>query len=309
MSYNAYTSVRAEERFFESLMAFGELMKPELTGLSVLTALFGYFLAGGTDWHFSDYVLLALGTLLVGGGAGALNQWIERDLDLLMKRTERRPLPSGRIPHMQALIFGITTSLVGNALLFGFFGLLAGILGVTTSILYLFVYTPLKRHTWHNTTVGAIPGALPVLIGWAASGRDLSPGAWLLFALVFVWQYPHFLSLAWLYRKDYAKAGFRMLSVVDTDDGRQTSTLNFVLTLGLVLISYLLGVMEGLDRWYLAGVIAGNGLLAWTALGSLRASLSQPLEVMSINRSSRYLFYASLAYLPLLMGTALLDRM
>lgn len=306
---NVTASIRRDERLLEILVSFGELMKPELTGLSVLTALFGFYLADGSEVGISHYIGLALATMLVGGGAGALNQWIERDFDLLMKRTERRPLPSGRIPHAQALLFGILTTLAGNGLLFFLFGFLAGILGMATSLLYLFVYTPLKRRTWHNTTVGAIPGAFPVLIGWAARGESLGIGAWLLFGVVFIWQFPHFLSLAWLYRKDYAKAGFQMLSVLDSDEGLRTSRLNLLLSLGLAGVSWGLGMYEGFGSWYVAGALLSNGILCFTAFRAYQASTLLPSELVKVNRGARFLFFASLLYLPLLMGSVLIDRM
>ena len=192
-----------------------KLLKPELTLLSVITAIGSTYLAMRGNVHFQFLIQTFIGTTLVGGAAGVLNQYIERRYDGLMKRTERRPLPAGHIRPNSAFLFGIILALSGILYLSLSANIVAGTLAILTLFIYLFLYTPLKRQTPFATVIGGIPGALPPLIGWAVVRGTVSIEAWSLFFILFFWQMPHFLSLAWMYRKDYARAGYQLLVVSD----------------------------------------------------------------------------------------------
>ena len=291
------------------VLDFLELMKPELTGLSVLTTLFGFYLA--TNGSFPVWIFLhtALGTLLIGGGAGALNQYIERSYDALMKRTERRPLPSRRLTPQDALIFGAGISLLGMLELWFFVNALTCFLGIITWATYLFLYTPLKRVTPASTVVGGIPGALPPVMGWAAARNEISAESIVLFAILFCWQMPHFFSLAWMYRKDYERAGFKILTVFDhsgTRTGRQ------ILFYTAALIPLTLGpAFLGMTGWIATAgaLLLGSGFLI---LGSmpLRYSGRSGIEAVGkLSSSSRRIFFASLIYLPVLMLMMAIDKL
>ena len=192
-----------------------KLLKPELTLLSVITAIGSTYLAMRGNVHFQFLIQTFIGTTLVGGAAGVLNQYIERRYDGLMKRTERRPLPAGHIRPNSAFLFGIILALSGILYLSLTANIVAGTLAILTLLIYLFLYTPLKRQTPFATVIGGVPGALPPLIGWAVVRGTVSIEAWSLFFILFFWQMPHFLSLAWMYRKDYARAGYQLLVVSD----------------------------------------------------------------------------------------------
>jgi protoheme IX farnesyltransferase len=277
------------------LVDFVRLGKPELTLLSVLTAVGGAFLAQGS---FVSLVHTFVGTILVGGGAGALNMLLERDFDALMKRTSGRPIPGGRIAPPEAALFGIFLSVLGVLYLLVFTSMLAALLATVTLITYLFLYTPLKRLTPFATVVGAVPGALPPLIGWSAVRGEITIGALSLFAILFFWQMPHFLSLAWMYRKDYERGGFKMMTVMDAT-GAVTARQILVYSIGLIPAS-LLPTYAGLLG---TGYFLGAGLLSITFLTITFPMLSHP-----DTPSARRLFFASLAYLPSLTLLMVLDR-
>jgi protoheme IX farnesyltransferase len=274
------------------------LTKPELTLLSVVTALGGAYLAA---WDTIPYSILAhtfLGTLMVGGGAGALNQYIEKDLDAKMRRTENRPVPSGRVHQRSALLFGIGLSVAGILQLLLFTHVLAAFLAVVTLTSYLFLYTPMKRISPFATVVGGIPGALPPLIGWTAVTGGFSMGAWSLFFILFFWQMPHFLSLGWMYRKDYARANYRLLTVVDPS-GEAASRQILVYCAALipaVLMPMMVGVLGVL---YAVGAVLSSIGFLWLAVRLYRDRS---------NANARRLFFGSLVYLSLLMGLMILDR-
>lgn len=274
------------------------LTKPELTLLSVLTALGGYFLGADGNMSLSTIVHTLVGTMLVGGGAGALNQYIERDYDALMRRTEHRPLPAGRLVPSEVLLFGTLLSLVGVVELFAFVNLLTGLLALATLVSYLFLYTPLKRVTPFSTVIGGVPGALPPMIGWAAARNAIGIEAWILFGILFCWQMPHFFSLAWMYRRDYERAGYPMLTVLD-QDGNRTSLHILLYCNGLIPISLMLSTSAGLGLVYAIGaVIVGGTYLYYGIL--LRKSKS--------NADARKLFFVSLLYLPALLVLMVLDK-
>jgi protoheme IX farnesyltransferase len=307
MKSAAELSERAMLSARSRLLDFVELMKPELTGLSVLTTLCGYYLASTVGFQMDEFLLLSLATLLVGGGIGALNQYIERRYDALMKRTERRPLPSGRLSPDVVLVYGSTTTLVGVAMLALVFNVLTVAIALTIIVSYLFVYTPLKRHTWLSTLIGGIPGALPPVMGWTAAANEVSWGAIALFAILFFWQMPHFYALAWMYKKDYARAGYPMLSVLD-ESGKRTSWQNFVFTLALVPACIGLTV-AGTTTLLFAVLSIGITLVfaAYTFRMVHETRREHPTQVV-INVASRRIFFASLWYLPILMMFMVMDR-
>jgi protoheme IX farnesyltransferase len=290
------------------LLSFVELMKPELTGLSVLTSLCGFYLAtsGALDFHL--FLLTGIGTLLVGGGAGALNQFMEREYDSMMRRTEKRPLPAGRVTPAEVLWFGITLSVVGIVLLSLSLNLFTGFLATLTITTYLFLYTPLKRITPIATLVGGIPGALPPMMGWVAARNDVSLPAVVLFAILFFWQIPHFHSLAWVYRKDYARAGFRMLTVLDAD-GARTSRQMLLCTSALIPSSLGLTLAGVTGNYYLAGALILG--IAFLTYGVLFARVSESGDAGALAKSNVYawrMFSASLLYLPALMILMTIDK-
>jgi protoheme IX farnesyltransferase len=279
---------------------FLTLTKPELTFLSVLTALGGAYLAGlPGPTSMVDLLHVMVGTLLLGGGAGALNQYIERHYDALMKRTERRPLPAGRISAGEGLAFGVWLSLSGLLYLLVSTNPLTAAFGLITLTSYLFLYTPLKRMTWLSTLVGGIPGALPPVMGWTAIRNEVSMEALVLFGILFFWQMPHFFSLAWMYRDDYRAGGYKMLPVLDPS-GTRTS-LQITLHLGLLLAAaFLLGIVSALGGIYLVGSFVLSSFFLWTGI------------LFSKTRSTRFarlVFFGSLAYLPALLALVIIDRL
>ncbi len=274
-----------------------QLSKARLSGMVVITTLVGYLLAvPRLDWP--QLLATVLGTTLTAFGANALNQYRERGVDARMERTRDRPLPAGRLSADVALVYGVAVSLVGTFLLLAWSGVLPAALAAGTILLYVLVYTPLKRVSTLNTLVGAVCGAIPPLIGWAAATGGLATGGWLLFALLFVWQMPHFLALAWMYRADYARGGLRMLPVVDPE-GRIT----FPVTVVFAALHLPLGLLVTLTG------VAGP----WFALGSLLLGmwwlvLGLRLYRSHSDRDARRVFLASLAYLPLALVMMVADR-
>ena len=240
-----------------------------------------------------------LGTALVAAGTNALNQVAERDVDALMRRTRNRPLPAGRLTPFQGAAFAWTVAALGTIELALFVNVLTAALAALTLASYVFAYTPLKRRTTVATLVGAIPGALPIVGGWTASGATLDARAAALFAVMFLWQIPHFLALSWMYREDYARAGMRMLSVGDTD-GKMTfrqAALNATALFPIVLAVQLLGIA---GSWYsLGGTMLTLGLVA-LAIVAARAPTA---------RNARRLFHATLVYLPALLTLMIVDRL
>lgn len=281
------------------LLDYITLTKPELTLLSVATALAGFYLA--TQGQL-DYLLMLktfLGTALVGAGAGALNQYIERDYDGMMRRTENRPLPAGRLTPWEVLVFGILCSVAGILLIALFVNPLTGFLAAATSISYLFLYTPLKRITPLSTVIGGIPGALPPMMGWTAVRNDISHEAWILFVILFLWQMPHFLSLAWMYKKDYARAGFPMLTVVDPD-GRST---------GRQILLYCIALIPATVLPTLIGLTGIVYLVGGAVLGIAFSVCGFYLYKDRSTVWARRVFFASLLYLPILFVIMSLDKL
>ena len=290
----AETAVVDKSRF----AVFSELVKARLTFLVLLTTLVGFYI--GTR-GLMDYALMAhtlAATALLACGAAALNQLWEREHDAKMRRTEDRPLPSGRLQPETVLIFGGVCSVAGLLYLALAVNLLTSLLGAATLVSYLFIYTPLKRVTWLNTAIGAIPGALPPLMGWTAVRNQLNGDGWSLFAILFFWQIPHFLAIAWMYREDYARAGFVMLPSVDAE-GFRTGRQAVSHTIGLLFVS-LVPAMFGL-----AGTVYFIGALLLGLIFLLAAvQFSRQLTLAR----ARQLFFMSILYLPLLLGLMVLDK-
>jgi protoheme IX farnesyltransferase len=275
------------------------LTKPGLTLLSVVTAVGGAYLASFNTLQYMPLLHTMIGTALVGGGAGALNQFAEREYDARMKRTRSRPVAAGRIRPSEALIFGLFLVAAGVSYLLRFASVAAGVLAFLTVAFYLFLYTPLKRRTPFATVVGGVAGALPPLIGWASVQGGVSVRGWSLFFILFFLQTPHFLSLAWTYRQDYERAGYRVLTVLDPS-GAVPSRQILVHSLALipaVLMPTLVGLSGMLYFW---GGLALSGAFCWRAvrLFSTRSA-----------REARKLFLTSLAFLPLLFLLMVLDRL
>ncbi|MEN9470223.1 MAG: Protoheme farnesyltransferase [Verrucomicrobiota bacterium] len=269
-----------------------ELVKARLSLLVLLTTLVGFLIAwrGPIPWVLLTATLL--GTALCAGGAAALNQWMERDIDARMKRTRERPLPAGRMSPRDALLFGLLFSLAGIAILGLFTNLRAAFLAFAIIAIYIVVYTPMKRMSSLNTLVGAIPGALPPLIGWVAARGSYSLEGGLLFATLFFWQMPHFLAIAWMFRDDYKAGGCVMLTDSDPD-GSMTGRQALLYSICLIVISLLPGFLGFNSPLYFYGA-----LLLGLAFSTFAAIFLRRRD----RDSARNLFFASIIYLPLLLG-------
>lgn len=275
-----------------------ELTKPRITFLVAITAAMGFVVGSGRIVDWIVFAWTVLGTALVSAGASAFNHHGEREVDALMERTRDRPLPAGRLQPEWALAVGVTGSAVGIALLGWQTNSLAALLGLIALVSYVWVYTPLKRVSSVSTLVGAVPGALPPMMGWAAARGDVGVGGWTLFAILFLWQLPHFMAIAWMCRDDYARAGLPMLPVVEPD-GRSTARQAVLYAAALVPVSLLPSLLEITGRVYLGvGLALSVGLLA-TAVRFFRA----------VNElTARRLLMASVVYLPALCLALVLDR-
>jgi heme o synthase len=277
---------------------FVELTKPRITFLVLVTTAVGYALGVGSNFHPAVFVALLVGTALVSGGASALNQWAERDADARMNRTASRPLPSGRLAPADALAFGLAISAAGLVVLAGAVNRLAALLALVSLSSYVLAYTPLKRVTSLCTVVGAVPGAIPPLIGWAAARGSLDREAWALFAVLFLWQLPHFLSIAWIYREDYARAGFPMLPVADPQGGA-TARQTVAYAAALIPVTLIAGAYAAAGTTYLWGALAlGAAFVGFALVFAIRRSV----------RAARWVFLASVLYLPAVLGLMVLDR-
>ncbi|HZR16282.1 MAG TPA: heme o synthase [Verrucomicrobiae bacterium] len=296
VSAQPLTQIAAVEKSWPAVLA--ELFKARLTFLVLLTTLVGFYI--GTVGPV-DYLLMAhavLGTALVAAGASALNQFWERDLDARMRRTQDRPLPSGRMQPQSVLLIGCVCSGVGLAYLGFAVNLLTAVIGGCSLLTYVFVYTPLKRVTWLNTLVGAVPGGLPPLMGWTAARGHLSADGWSLFGILALWQLPHFMAIAWMYRDEYARAGFKMLPVIEPD-GRRTGSQAVSHTLALVPVSLCPSMMNLTGRYYFFGAAILGLIFLWSAI-----QFSRQLTL----GKARQLFFVSILYLPLLLALMVLDK-
>lgn len=281
------------------LREYWELTKPRLSFLSVITAVVGYLVANQPrDWG----VLLALllGTSLAAGAAGALNQWMEREADKRMARTRSRPLPSGAVSPSSALLFGIILAVLGLGILWFGTNPLATVLTLAILLSYLLAYTPMKQWTPWCTLVGAVPGALPPLVGWAAATGQLGALGWILFGILFAWQIPHFMAIAWMYRRDYAAGGMVMATLTDAT-GRSAARQSVAFAWALLALA-VLPVAMGMASWFFYLPVAGvsSGWLVIKAHGFLRGLPADP--------PARHLFLATVLYLPIPLAALVLDR-
>jgi protoheme IX farnesyltransferase len=277
---------------------FAELVKARLTLLVLLTTAVGYYLAAVGPINPAGLFHAVFGTALAAAGAAALNQWWERRLDAVMHRTRTRPIPAGRMLPRDALILGCLLSLGGVFYLILLCNWLSAGLAAATIVIYIFAYTPLKRVSTVNTLVGAIPGALPPVVGWAAASGRLDIGAWSLFAILFFWQLPHFFAIAWMYREDYARAGFEMISKDDISGARSASQ-SVLFCILLLIISGIPAFLGLVSSIYLAVELVLNGLFIFMAMRFLRTQ--QAID-------ARRLFLTSIAYLPLLLAALVVTK-
>lgn len=280
------------------LAVYADLIKARLTTLVLLTTLVGFYLGWRGPMNYLLMLNAVLGTALVASGAAALNQLLEREHDAKMRRTRNRPLPSGRLQPPTVMIFGGVCSCAGLLYLALAVNLTTSVIGAVSLLSYLFIYTPLKRVTWLNTAVGAIPGALPPLMGWTAARGELSGEGWALFAILAFWQVPHFFAIAWIYRDEYAKAGFVMLPVIDPG-GRRTGRQAVSHTLLLLPVSLCPFVYHLTGKFYLIGALVLGFAFLFFAVQFARH--------MTVPRA-RQLFFVSILYLPLLLIVMVLDK-
>ena len=284
--------------------AFWELTKPRVTMMALLTTAVGFLMGSTIYTDPATLIPTLIGAWLVGSGANALNQWAEHDADALMERTKIRPLPTGRLQPWQACTFAVTMAITGLACLWLFVNALATWCALTTLVIYVNVYTPMKRLSPLCTLIGAVPGALPPIIGWAAASGSLSLEAWVLCAILFLWQLPHFLAIAWVHRDDYRRAGFRMLSVVDPT-GQSTARQMVVYGLALLVTSLFPAVLGAAGLLYVLAALSLGSWLLWTAWQAV-----SPLThaVKGSDRGAQRLFLASVGYLPLVLGIMVVDK-
>jgi protoheme IX farnesyltransferase len=280
------------------LAVYADLFKARLTCLVLLTTLVGFYVGfrGPVDVVLMFHLLL--GTALLASGAAALNQLMEREYDARMRRTQDRPLPTGRLQPQTVLMVGSASAMMGLIYLAQAVNLTTSLVGAVSLVCYLFVYTPLKRVTWLNTLVGAVPGALPPLMGWTAARGELSREGLALFAIQAFWQLPHFMAIAWIYRDEYARAGFKMLPSIDLL-GRRTGHQAVSYALALLVVSLCPFLFNLTGPFYLAGALVLGLAFVWFAI---------QFSHERTDSRARRLFYASLVYLPLLLAVMVLDK-
>jgi protoheme IX farnesyltransferase len=276
-----------------------DLSKPGIGFYSLITTFAAFWMAssGKIDLALLFHTIIATG--LVTAGGGALNQVIEIKADAEMKRTEKRPLPAGRVSHTSGLLFGVITSILGTAYLLLAVNALSALLAIGTLAGYLFIYTPSKKITSLSTVIGAFPGAIPILIGWVAVTGSIDIRGWTLFAILFLWQIPHFLAIAWMYRKDYARAGFPMLTVIEPEgiSAAHQALIYLVALLPISLFPTRLGLTGSI--YFIGALILGIGFLISGVMVAIKRS----------NTSARQLLFASIIYLPLLLILMVVDKM
>ena len=289
------SGVSEKPRFVSDLV---ELVKARLTLLVLLTTAVGFYLGAEGSINFAALLHTVFGTALAAAGAAALNQWWEHKLDALMQRTQSRPLPAGRMRPRDALLIGAILSIFGVSYLAVVCNALSAALAAITIIIYIFAYTPLKLVSTFNTALGAVPGALPPMIGWAAARGTLNAGAWMLFAILFFWQLPHFFAIAWMYRDDYARAGFQMISSDDPTGARSASQS--------VFFCMILFMVAGLPAFL--GIATVFYLLAELILGGIFIAVAMRFLKTRTRSDARRLFITSIIYLPLLLGALVLSK-
>jgi protoheme IX farnesyltransferase len=274
------------------------LTKPDVSFLVLMTTAAGYYMGARGPVAWLHMIHAVFGTMLIAAGTAALNHYIERDSDRYMRRTASRPLPSGVLRPREAFLFGVTLAIAGAVDLFFVAGALAAGLGVATCLSYLLVYTPLKKRTVWATFVGAFPGAIPPMIGWVAATGSLDRGAWLLFTILFLWQFPHFHAISWMYREDYARAGILMLPVVDREG---TSTFRQIILYAVALVGVsLLPALLGLagELYFFGALVLSTALVQVCLWAASNKS----------NHRAKWLMHATVLHIPLLLGLMIYDK-
>lgn len=282
----------------ERLASFAELTKPRIAVMLVLTAAAGFYLGTKGSFDIALFANAMVGIALLAFGVATLNQYIERRTDALMERTAKRPLPTGRITPTEALLFGLAQCLLAEIYLYFLVNPLTAFLGITVIVGYVLLYTPLKTRTTASTAIGAIPGAMPPLMGWTASANEITLGAWALFTMLFLWQFPHFLAIAWMYREEYAKAGIKMLPVIEPK-GTITARQIVLFAIMLVPVSLAPYFLNFAGPYFLAGT---SLLGVWFLIESIRTARAKTVE------KARRLLMVSVMYLPLIFALAVIDH-
>lgn len=284
--------------FSKKIAAYFELTKPRIAFMLVLTAAAGFYLGSTGGFQIGLFLNSMAAITLLAFGVATLNQYWERKLDVLMERTEKRPLPSGKVTPTEALVFGVLLCTAAEIYLLFAVNALTAVLGLIVVFGYVFLYTPLKTRTSASTAIGALPGAMPPLLGWTASANEITLGAWVLFVIIFLWQFPHFLAIAWMYKDQYAKAGIKMLPVVEPE-GKITAAQIVIFTLMLVPIS-LAPFFFGISGFiYLAGA---SILGIWFLYESFKMARAKTVK------NARKLLLASVIYLPLIFALMVLNH-
>ena len=279
--------------------AYYELTKPSITFMILVSTALGYFMGGNGISNYQHFILTLLGSCLISSGSGALNHFAEAESDKIMYRTNLRPIPAGIILPENAMIFGIALIFIGSGILYFFINTLTCILALITALMYLFIYTPLKKLTWLNTPVGAIPGAIPPIGGWVAATGSLDPEAWILFAILFLWQHPHFYAIALMFKDDYKKAGLKMLPVVEPNGSRTNRQIiwHALLLIPVSVMPVYINLLGMIYFW--AALILGIGYLL---SGFILA------KQYSVN-NARLVLKVSVFYLPILFLTIMVDKL
>jgi heme o synthase len=296
--FNVPHNLPIHRGFASKLKDFYILTKPEVNLLILMTTSAGYYLASHGPFRIVGLVNTVFGTLLVASGTATLNQWMERVWDGRMRRTARRPLPAGRLSAREALVFGILLSVAGSMYLAATVNALSSLLATSTLLSYLCIYTPLKRKTALCTLLGAFPGAMPTLIGWSGAAGRIEPQAWTLFAILFLWQFPHFLAIALMYREDYARAGYRMLPSFD-EDAQFTRGEILCFTIVLVAITALPAGTRATSL-YVLGMLAAGSFLTYYVL-----KLARSASTVAAGK----LLHASILYLPVVLGLMIASKL
>jgi len=279
--------------------AYYELTKPSITFMILVSTALGYFMGGNGISNYQHFILTLLGSCLISSGSGALNHFAEAESDKIMHRTNLRPIPAGIILPEKAMIFGIALIFIGSGILYFFINTLTCVLALITALMYLFIYTPLKKLTWLNTPIGAIPGAIPPIGGWVAATGSLDPEAWILFAILFLWQHPHFYAIALMFKDDYKKAGLKMLPVVEPNGSRTNRQIiwHALLLIPVSVMPVYINLLGMIYFW--AALILGIGYLL---SGFILA------KQYSVN-NARLVLKVSVFYLPILFLTIMVDKL
>ena len=279
--------------------AYYELTKPSITFMILVSTALGYFMGGSGISNYQHFILTLLGSCLISSGSGALNHFAEAETDKIMHRTNLRPIPAGIILPENAMIFGIALIFIGSGILYFFINTLTCVLALITALMYLFIYTPLKKLTWLNTPIGAIPGAIPPIGGWVAATGSLDPEAWILFAILFLWQHPHFYAIALMFKDDYKKAGLKMLPVVEPNGSRTNRQIiwHALLLIPVSVMPVYINLLGMIYFW--AALILGIGYLLSGFILAKQYSLDNARLVLKV----------SVFYLPILFLTIMVDKL